>query len=123
MTGGNFNPAFFFFSSKALSRIIFSILLRISRISNHQIVGKENQTEFAFSALISVGSNFALTLGYLNPASNNPAMVKSVRETGPKCLAVYQDLGTRHEWPVKTNAIVNFAVSLIEGKFEKVLRY
>ena len=79
--GINFNPGFFFFSSKALSRIIFSILLRIS---NHQIVGKENQTEFAFSALISVSSNFALTLGYLNPSSNNPAMVKSVRETGPK---------------------------------------
>ena len=37
--GLNFNPGFFFFFSKALSRIIFSILFRVS---NHQIVGKEN---------------------------------------------------------------------------------
>ena len=35
----NFNPGFFFFLSKALSWIIFSILFRVS---NHQIVGKEN---------------------------------------------------------------------------------
>ena len=35
------NPGFFFFLSKALSRIIFSVLFRVS---NHQlqIVGKEN---------------------------------------------------------------------------------
>ena len=32
-------PGFFFFLSKALSRIAFSILFRVS---NHQIVGKEN---------------------------------------------------------------------------------
>ena len=37
--GLNFNPGFFIFLSKALSRIIFSILFRVS---NHQIVGKEN---------------------------------------------------------------------------------
>ena len=37
--GLNFNPGFFFFSLKALSRIIFYILFRVS---NHQIVGKEN---------------------------------------------------------------------------------
>ena len=41
--GLNFNPGFFFFLSKALSRIIFSILFRVS---NHQIVGKDNKTEF-----------------------------------------------------------------------------
>ena len=35
----NCNPGFFIFLSKALSRIIFSILFRAS---NHQIVGKEN---------------------------------------------------------------------------------
>ena len=35
----NFNPGFFFLLSKALSRIIFFILFRVS---NHQIVGKEN---------------------------------------------------------------------------------
>ena len=47
--GLNFNPGSFFFLSKALSRIIFSILFRVS---NHQIVGKENfknlKTKFAF---------------------------------------------------------------------------
>ena len=43
--GLNFNLGFVFFLSKALSGIIFSILFRVS---NHQIVGKENETEFAF---------------------------------------------------------------------------
>ena len=37
--GLNFNPGFFFFLSKAFSRIVFSILFRVS---NYQIVGKEN---------------------------------------------------------------------------------
>ena len=37
--GLNFNLGFFFLLSKAVSRIIFSILFRVS---NHQIVGKEN---------------------------------------------------------------------------------
>ena len=37
--GLNFNPAFFFMLSKALSWIIFAILFRVS---NYQIVGKEN---------------------------------------------------------------------------------
>ena len=52
--GLKFNSGFFFFLSKALSRITFSIFFRVS---NHQVVGKE----------------FALTLGYLKPALNNPA--------------------------------------------------
>ena len=43
--GLNFNPGFFFFLSKAHYRIIFFILFRVS---SHQIVGKENLTEFAF---------------------------------------------------------------------------
>ena len=51
----NFNPGFFFFSSKALSRKVFSILFRVSY---HQIVGKEMK----------------LNLDDLNPASNNPAL-------------------------------------------------
>ena len=37
--GLNFNLGFFFFSSKVLSCIIFYIVFRVS---NHQIVGKEN---------------------------------------------------------------------------------
>ena len=37
--GLNFNLSFFFFLSEALSRIILSIPFRVS---NHQIVGKEN---------------------------------------------------------------------------------
>ena len=37
--GINFNPGFFIFVSKALSRIIFSFLFRVSY---YQIVGKEN---------------------------------------------------------------------------------
>ena len=47
--GLNFNLGFFFLS-KAFSRTIFFILFRVS---NHQIVGKENKTEFAFYAVIS----------------------------------------------------------------------
>ena len=43
--GLNFNPGFFFFLSKALSWIIFYISFRAS---NHQIVGKEHETEFVF---------------------------------------------------------------------------
>ena len=43
--GLNFNPAFFFLLSKALSRIIFCILFRVS---NHQIVGKKELPEFEF---------------------------------------------------------------------------
>ena len=37
--GLNFNPGFFFYLPKALSRIIFSILFRVS---NHQIVSQDN---------------------------------------------------------------------------------
>ena len=48
--GLDFNPGFFFFCSKAFTRIIFSLLYRVS---NHQIVGKKNKTEFASKAFIS----------------------------------------------------------------------
>ena len=37
--GLNFNPGFFFFLSKALYRIVFSVLFNVSY---HKIVGKEN---------------------------------------------------------------------------------
>ena len=47
--GLNFNLGFFFSSSKALPLIIFYIVFRVS---NHQIVGKENEIEFVFSSLI-----------------------------------------------------------------------
>ena len=67
--GLNINPGSFFVLSKALSRIIFSILFRVS---NHQIVGKRIKLNLLFK-LSYLSSNFALTLGYLNPASNNPA--------------------------------------------------
>ena len=53
--GLNFNVGFFIFLSKALSRIIFSILFRVS---NHQIVGKENLTEFALACVASVSVLF-----------------------------------------------------------------
>ena len=43
--GLNFNLGFYFFCSKAFFRIIFSILFRAS---DHQIVDKNNKTEFAF---------------------------------------------------------------------------
>ena len=43
--GLNYNPDLSFFSSKAFSRTILSILFRVA---NHQIVDKKNWTEFAF---------------------------------------------------------------------------
>ena len=67
--GLNCSPIFYFFCSKAFFRIIFSILFRAS---NYQIVDIKNQTEFAFKAFIPE-LKFALTLGYFNPALNNPA--------------------------------------------------
>ena len=44
-SGLHFNPGFFFLLSKAPSLIILSSLFRVS---NHQTVGKVNQTEFTF---------------------------------------------------------------------------
>ena len=43
--GLNFNLGFFFLLSKALSRMIFS---NLCKVSNHRIVDNENETEFAF---------------------------------------------------------------------------
>ena len=65
--GLNFNPGFFFFSSKALSRIIFSILLEYPIT---KLQAKRIRLDLFFK-LSYLSSNFALTLGYLNPASNN----------------------------------------------------
>ena len=48
--GLNFNLGFFFFCSKAFSRIIFSILLRAS---NHQIVGKRIKLNLLFKSFLS----------------------------------------------------------------------
>ena len=63
----NFNPGFFFLLSKALSRIIFFVVFRVS---NHQIVGKEIKLNLLFK-LSYLNSNLVLTLGYLNLASKN----------------------------------------------------
>ena len=69
--GLKFNPGFFFFLSKALSRIIFSIFFSIS---NHQIVGKENSTELAFKALISEFKIF----------TNSGVILTQLRTTRPR---------------------------------------
>ena len=63
-----FNPGFFIFLSKALSRIIFSIFLAYPNI---KLKAKRIQLNWLFK-LPYLSSKFALTLGYLNPASNNP---------------------------------------------------
>ena len=65
----NFNPGFFFFLPKALSRIIFSIFF-LAYPTNCR------QREFNWICFLNSDiwvQNFAVTLGYLNPASNNPA--------------------------------------------------
>ena len=67
-SGFNFNLGFFIFWSKVFSRIIFSILFIAC---NHQVVGEKDVFVFKLSYL---NSNFALTLGYLNPALINSAL-------------------------------------------------
>ena len=69
--GLNFNPGFFFFSSKVFSRKIFSFLFRVF---NHQIVEKRIKLNLHFK-LSCLNSNFVLTLGYVNLALNNPAQM------------------------------------------------
>ena len=73
--GLNFNTGFFFFSSKAFSRIIFSILLEYPIIK----MGEKRIKLNLFFKLSYLTSSFALFLGYLNPASNNPAQGAVVR--------------------------------------------
>ena len=58
----NVDTGFFFFCSKAFSGKIFSITI------NELLYAKRIK-------LIYLNSNFALTLGYLNPALNNPALL------------------------------------------------
>ena len=70
--GLNFNPGFLIWLSKELSWIILSILFRVF---NDQIVGlKRIKLNLLFKPSCP-SPNFALTVGYLNPASNNPAQV------------------------------------------------
>ena len=67
--GLNFDAGFFFFLSKALYRIIFSVFLEYPIV---KLWAKRIKLNWIFK-LSYLSSNFALTLGYLNPASNNPA--------------------------------------------------
>ena len=68
--GLNFNPGLYFFCSKAFFRI------KLSRFFlEYQIIKlwtKRIKLNFLFK-LSYLSWNFALTLGYLNPALNNPA--------------------------------------------------
>ena len=68
-TGLNFNLDFFTPLFESLFGIISSILYQAY---NHQILIKKNYTAF-FLKLSDLKSEFTLTLGYLNPALNNPA--------------------------------------------------
>ena len=78
--GLNFNLGFSFFCSKALSRIIFSILFRVS---NHQIGVKKMIKLTLLFKLPYLNSNLALTLGYLKPALKNPARQRLKIQTVP----------------------------------------
>ena len=71
--GLNFNLGFFFFLSKALSRIVFFTLFRVQSSNCRQ----RELNLICFFKLSYLSSNFALTLGYVNPASNNPALTAS----------------------------------------------
>ena len=84
--GLDFNPGVFFFSSKAFSRIIFSILFRVA---NRQIVEWTRRIKLNLLFKLSLlNSNFALTLGYLNPALNNPAQGKQTLSFDPSLYKV-----------------------------------
>ena len=65
----NFNLEFFSFCLKALSRIIspFFLQFQVAKMQTKRIY-----LNFLFK-LLFLNSKFALTLGYLNPALNNPA--------------------------------------------------
>ena len=78
--GLNFNPGFFFLLPKALFRIIFSILFRVSEYPIIKLKATKIKLNLLFK-LSYLSSNFTLTLGYLNPASSNPALVY-IGETG-----------------------------------------
>ena len=67
--GIKFNLGLFFLYSKVFSRLIFSVIFRVS---NHELVDKRIKTEMLFK-LSNLNSNLALTLGCLNPALNNSA--------------------------------------------------
>ena len=69
--GLNFYSSLFFFSSKAFSLKIFSILCRVA---DRQIVDKRIKLNLLLK-LSYLNSNFGRTLGYLNPALKNPAVV------------------------------------------------
>ena len=70
-----------------LTRVSFSVVqkhflgqfsLLFLRASNHQLVDKRIKLKLFFK-LSNLNSNFALTLGYLNPALNNPAQDNNVQ--------------------------------------------
>ena len=84
----NFNLDFFTPLFESLFGIIFSILYGAS---NHQILIKKNYTEFLLK-LSGLKSEFTLTLGYLNPALNNPA--QSGRWGGGETIDEVWNLGT-----------------------------
>ena len=60
---------FSFLCSKGFSQIIFCVIFRASKT-------KRIKTELLFK-FSNLNSNLALTLDYLNPASNNSALAKS----------------------------------------------
>ena len=68
--GLNLTRGFYFYCLKAFSPIVFFILYRES---NHQIEDKIVSLNLLFK-LSYLKSNFALALGYLHTASNNPAL-------------------------------------------------
>ena len=82
--GLNLYPGFRISLFKCLFGIIISFPFGAS---NNHILDKENQTEFSLTAL-DLKPDFTLTLGYLNPALNNPALgVRSPEQVEPS----YQD--------------------------------
>ena len=73
--GLNLNPGFFFFSSKSPKHSVGQFSLFFLQYPIIKLKAKRIKLDLFFK-LSYPSSNFALTLGYLNPASNNPAQLE-----------------------------------------------
>ena len=85
--GLNFYPGMFFFSSKVFSLAIFSSNFLYSCKSGQSSNCRQKRIQLnLLSKLLYLISNFALTLGYLNPTLNSPA--QSYNPTSHKATTI-----------------------------------
>ena len=94
-------------------------LYSLFRASSHEIVGNNNWTEFTFKVTFS-NSNFALTLGYLNPALKNLALTNSIGLSKANKGSVYTEEGPGKMFtrlPAAIGAVKTFKLRLAPKSF------